>query len=819
MMAGLLQDLRYTLRQLRKKPGFTLTAVVTLALGIAANVTIFSIVNGIILRPLPVPHPDEITVLAAQQQGAPVGVYSLSYPELVDFRKQAHTYSDLFAYGVDLQGLSADNRADHFLASHVTGNYFSALGLKPALGRLFLPGEGETQGSPAVVVIGYSYWQKRFAGNSNVIGKQVLVNGKPATIIGVTPKGFHGTAFALDLDGYLTFSMAAPADPDMWTSRTDRRWTVMGRLKPGVSLTQAQSSVRVVAARLAEQYPATDKSITVNVVSEPLSHPVPLPNNIIAIVAGLFLFLAVLILLLAGVNVANILLVRAIAREGEMAVRAAMGASRARLIGQVLTESVLLGALGGAVGIAVGAWASRWISDLGLASAIPTSLDFGLDWRVLAYALTAALSTGVVVGLWPALRVARSHVNATLREGGRSGSAGVARHRLRGALVAAQMAGSLVLLIVAGLFVRSLERAQRMYLGFEPDHILNVVLDPSEVGYDQARATNFYRQLEDRFRALPGVQSVSMAYSVPMGNYSQTARVTVEGHPQQAGQQPPVILFNAVDSAYFQTMKIPLLRGRSFTDSDNQGSVHVAIVNQTLAEQLWPNEDAVGKRFTSDETKGTFWQVIGVAQNGKYGVLAEDPQPYFYLPIAQNFMAMRVLELRTSIPPEALILPVQQQIKNLDPGLPIFLLRTMTDSLAGANGFMIFRMGALLASSIGAMGLTMAVVGVYGVVAFAASQRTREIGIRIALGANRTQVLKLVLRQGVWVVLGGAALGLLVTIGISRQVANLLLDVSATDPLTFITATAVLLVAALYACFVPARRAMNVDPMVALRYE
>jgi predicted permease len=819
MMAGLLQDLRYALRQLRKKPGFTLTTVVTLALGIGANVTIFSIVNGIILRPLPVPHPEQITVLAAQQQGAPVGVYFLSYPELVDFRKQADTYSDLFAYGVDLQGLSADGRADHFLASHVTGNYFSALGLKPALGRLFLPGEGETQGSQAVVVIGYSYWQKRFGARSNVIGKQVLVNGKPATIIGVTPKEFHGTAFALDLDGYLTFSMAAPADPDMWTSRTDRRWTVMGRLKPGVNLTQAQSSVRVVAARQAEQYPATDKSITVNVVFEPLSHPVPLPNNIIAIVAGLFLFLAVLILLLAGVNVANILLVRATAREGEMAVRAAMGASRARLIGQVLTESVLLGALGGAVGIAVGAWASRWISDLRLASAIPTSLDFGLDWRVLAYALTAVLSTGVVVGLWPALRVARSHVNETLREGGRGGSAGVARHRVRSALVAAQMAGSLVLLIVAGLFVRSLQRAQRMYLGLEPDHILNVTLDPSEVGYDEARATNFYRQLEDRFRALAGVQSVSMAYSVPMGNYSQTARVSVEGHPQQAGQQPPVILFNAVDSAYFQTMKIPLLRGRSFTDSDNEGSVHVAIVNQTMAEQLWPNEDAVGKRFTSDETKGTLWQVIGVAQNGKYGVLAEDPQPYFYLPIAQNFMPMRVLQLRTSIPPEALILPVQQQIKNLDPGLPIFLLRTMTDSLAGANGFMIFRMGALLASCIGAMGFTMAVVGVYGVVAFAASQRTREIGIRMALGANRTQVLKLVLRQGVWVVLAGAALGLLVTIGISRQVANLLLGVSATDPLTFITATALLLAAALYACFVPARRAMKVDPMVALRYE
>jgi macrolide transport system ATP-binding/permease protein len=816
-MNSLIQDLGYGVRQLRKKPGFTLTAVLTLTLGIGANVTIFSIVNGIILRSLPVPQPQQITVLAAQQQGAPLGVNYLSYPELVDFRKQADTFSDLFAYGVDLQGMSADNRADHFLASHVTGNYFSALGLKPALGRLFLPGEGEQPGSEAAVVIGYTYWQKRFAGNSNVVGKQVLVNGKPATIIGVTPKEFHGTAFALNLDGYLPFSLAASTDPEMWTSRTDRRWMVLGRLKPTVTLAQAQSSVNLVAARLAEQYPATDKGITVNVVSEPLSHPVPLPNNIVAIIAGLFLFLAALILLLAGVNVANILSVRASAREGEMAVRAAMGASRARLISQVLTESVLLAMLGAVGGIALGVWATRWITDVRLASAIPVSLDFGLDGRVLTYALTAALCTGVLVGLWPALRVARSNVNETLREGGRSGSASVARHRVRSILVAAQMAGSLMLLIVAGLFVRSLQSAQQMYLGFEPDHILNVNLDPSEVGYDQARTTNFYQQLEDRLRAFPGVQSVSMAYSVPMGNYSQTAGVTIEDQPLQAGQQPPVILFNSVDPAYFQTMKIPLLRGRGFTNADNGTALHVAVVNRTMAEQFWPNEDAIGKRFTSDETKGTFWQVIGVAQNGKYGVLAEDPQPYFYLPLTQNFTSMRVLQLRTAIAPEALMLAVQQEIKNLDPGLPIFLLRTMTDSLAGANGFMIFRIGALLASCIGAMGLALAVVGVYGVVAFAASQRTREIGIRMALGANRTQVLKLVLRQGVWVILAGAALGLLATFAISREVANMLLGVSATDPLTFVTATVLLLVVALYACYVPARRAMKLDPVVALR--
>jgi putative ABC transport system permease protein len=666
-MTGTFQDLLFAIRQLRKKPGFTLTAVLTLSLGIGANVAIFSIVNGIILRPLPVPQPQQITVLAAQQQGAPLGGFFFSYPQLVDFRKQADTFSDLFAYGVDLKGMSADNRADHFIASYITGNYFSALGLRPVLGRLFLPGEGEKPGSEALVVIGYSYWQKRFAGNSSVIGKQVQVDGKPATIIGVTPKKFHGTAFALDLDGYLPISMAAPGDPDLWTSRTSRRWIVLGRLKTGMSLAQAQSSVRVVAARLAEEYPATDKGITVNVVSEPFSHPVPLPNNIVAIVAGLFLFLAALILLLAGVNVANILLVRATAREGEMAVRSALGASRARLIGQVLTESVLLAMLGAALGIVLGARVSHWISDLRLASSIPTRLDFGLDWRVSVYALAAALCTGVIVGLWPALRVARSNMNEALREGGRSGSAGAARHRVRSFLVSAQVGGSLMLLIIAGLFVRSLQRAQQMYLGFEPDHVLNVNLDPREVGYDQSRTTNFYRQLEDRFRALPGVQSVGMAFSVPMGNYNNSTGVRIEGHPVQAGQLPPDILFNCVDAAYFETMKIPLMRGRRFTDSDSETSMQVAIVNQTMAERFWPDQDAIGKRFTTDQTKGTFWQVVGVAQNGKYSILGEDPLPYFYLPLAQNFTSMRILHLRTSTVPDALMLPVEREIKRSRP--------------------------------------------------------------------------------------------------------------------------------------------------------
>ena len=436
-MNALFQDLRFALRQMRSKPGFAFTVVLTLALGIAANVTIFSAVNGMILRPLPVPHPDEIAVLAGEQKDAPLGVYFLSYAELLDLRKQSDVFSDLFAYENTLGGMSADNKADHFVGSYVTGNYFSALGLKPALGRLFLPGEGEQVGAATEIVLGYSYWQKRFGANSNVLGKQVLVDGKPATIIGVTPKEFRGTAFALNMDAYLPISMSGAEDPSMWTVRDDRQWIVMGRLQPGASIGQAQSSVDVSMARLASEYPASEKGMNVQVISERLSHPLPLPHNLILVVSGLFLSLAMVVLLLACVNVANILLVRATAREGEMAVRTAMGASHARLITQVLLESLLLAIFGALVGMALGAAAIRWIGNLSFGSFIPINLDLGLDWRVLAYTFGAALVTGVLVGLWPAFRVARSNVNQVLREGGRSGSSSAARHRVRSILVGA----------------------------------------------------------------------------------------------------------------------------------------------------------------------------------------------------------------------------------------------------------------------------------------------------------------------------------------------------------------------------------------------
>jgi predicted permease len=817
-MATLWQDLRYALRMLAKAPMLTVIVVLTLALGIGANTAIFGIVNGLLLRPLPVKSPEQITVLAGKIEGDTLGIFTLSYLRLVDFRKQADVFSDVFASRVDLGGLSFGGKANQFVYCHVTGNYFSTLGVQPALGRLFLPSEGEAGGKDPFIVLGYSYWQKRFGGDPTIVGKQALIDGQEATIIGVAPRGFQGTNFALDFDGYVPLNMMSEEDA-AWNDRKSAALVVMGRLKPGVSLRQAQSSVNVIAERLAEQYPATDKGVTVRVIPERLARPQPFANNIVPFIAGIFLALAALVLLLACVNVVNILLVRATMRQRELAIRAAMGATRGRLMRQLLTESIVLALFGGVGGLMLGVWASGAVASLLPPSRFPVQLDFSFDWRVFAYAMAAALLTGTLVGLWPALRAGRADVSGVLQGSGRSDTAGVSRHRLRSVLVVAQVAGSLVLLIVAGLFVRSLMRAQRAYLGFDPDHVLNVTLDPKEVGYDQVRTKNFYRDLEVRVRALPGVQSASLAFSVPMGTVNDGTSIYLEGHTLAPGQQPPVVIYNHVDGPYFDTMRIPLLRGRAFRENDDEKAPLVAIVNQTMAHQFWPNEDPIGKRFSLKSATGPFVEIVGLTGNGKYVFIGWDKEPYFYVPLAQNYMAYRTLQVRTSVLPETLIAQVQSEVRALDPNMPVSDVQTMRQSLSGGNGFFVFQIGAILAAAMGIVGLTLAVVGVYGVVSFAASQRTHEIGIRMALGADRLDILRLVLRQGLVLVIGGVLSGVLLAWALTRSMATLLVGVSPTDALTFVTATLLLGGIGLWACYAPARRAMNLDPMVALRYE
>jgi predicted permease len=821
-MGMLLQDIRYGWRMLAKTPALTVVVAITLALGIGANALIFSFVNGFLLRLMPVPHPEQIAVLAANQKGNSPFLYSFSYPEFVDFRKQAESFADLVGYILAQPGLSADGRVDQVLASYVTGNYFSVLGVKPALGRLILGKEENQPGEQPVVVLGYSYWQKRFGGDAGVIGKRVRVNGNQATVIGVVPKQFLGAISVIEMDMYMPWSNAASMEQGSSNPETDRSARVvrtLGRLKPGVSFSQAQASIDVIASRLAKQYPSTDGNITVRVYRERLARPAPLGNNMVALIASFFLILGALLLMLACMNVANVLLARATVRQREMGLRAALGAGRGRLIRQMLTETILLGILGGVLGVILGEWANPGNIFKGAQSSLPIRLDFGFDWRVFAYSFAAALFTGVFVGLWPAFRASRADLNSILQEGGRSDSSGSGRHRLRSALVVAQVAGSLMLLIVAGLFIRSLRHAEAMYLGFDPDHVLSLNMDPHQIGYDQARTTEFYRQLESRTRALPGVQAVSFAFDTPMTGSVKTGTVTFEGQTVPLGQQAPSLFFNSVDPSYFEALRVPLLRGRAFTESDNQTAPPVVIVNQIMADRFWPRQDPLGKRFTMKTAAGPAktLQVVGVATNGKYLLVAEDPTPFFYVPLAQNYTSARALQVRSSVPPETLLAPVQAEIHNLAPDLPVTEAKTMKQSIG--DDLLEYRLGAGVATVMGAIGLLLAVIGIYGIVSFSAAQRTREIGIRMALGGSARDVIRLILQQGVGMVMVGLGVGVLAALGITRVMTGLLVGVSPSDPLTYTTVALLLAAVALLACWIPARRATRVDPGVALRYE
>ncbi len=813
-------DVRYGARIAGRWPGLTAILALTLGLGIGANTAIFSLVNGFLLRPLPVAEPERIAVLAIQQKDAPVGSSGFAYPELVDFRKQAQVFSALFAVALGTVELNADERSDQCFVNFVSRDFFSALGIQPAAGRFILPSEGDARGEEPVAVLGYSYWQERFGGNARAIGKQVRVDGHQATIIGVAPRDFHGMFSAFETDVYLPYSALALETPAnlVWNSRDQRRLLVFGRLKPGMNFAQAQSRVDVIVQRLADQYPATDKWMSVRVLPEKVCRPIPYANRFFTMAAALFLVLAALVLLLACLNVENIMLARGMARQREMGIRAALGAGRSRLIRQMLTECLLLAGLGGVTGLILGYWASRL---LGLIhpSGVPVHLDNSFDWRVFTYSLVLALTSGILVGVLPALHACSTDSNSLLHQGGQGSSITPNLPRARNLLVVAQVAGSLALLVVAGLFVGSLRSVQRLDLGFDPDHVLNVTLDPSRISYNQARTTGFYRDLEASVSSLPGVQSVSLASNVPMGPFPGSALVSIEDHPLLPGRASPKIGFNRIDPPYFDTMRISLLRGRAFAESDNETSVPVGIINQTMAGAFWPHEDPIGKRFSVKGPMGPFIEVVGMVRNAKYGIVSNEPESYFYIPLAQDFTFRRILQIRTFVPPGSLAASVTGEISRLAPSLNIIDLRTMKESLQGALGFFVFRLAATFASVIGGVGLILAVIGVYGVVSFAAAQRSREIGIRMSLGANAGDILTLVWKQGLRLVVVGVVLGLAPAWGLARAMRHFLVGVSTIDPMIYIGAALLMAAVGLVACWIPARRATKVDPMVALKYE
>lgn len=819
-MEAIIQDIKYALRMLMKNPGFTIVGALTLALGIGANTAIFSMVNSFLLRPLPVKDAQQITVLAFQQKKGSVQS-NFSVADYRDIRNETSSvFSGLFGYQLGMDGLSVNGKPERIMTNYVSGNYFTALGIQPELGRLFLPSEGEVVGADPVLVLGYAYWKNHFGGDPSIVGRKVSLDGHPVTIIGIAPKGFYGTYPLLDVQGYLPIGMAILEGntTDFISNRGVRNFEVLGRLQNGATLANAQASLSVVGGRLAADHPKEDEGLSLQIYPETRARPNPDPDNTIAKISGLFLGLAGMVLLLACVNVANILLVRATVREREMAIRAALGAARNRLVRQLLTESVLLALVGAIGGIILGFWGSSTISSLPLGTDLPIHVDFGFDWRVFAYGMGAALLTGIIVGLVPAIRASRGNLATILHEGGR-GVVGT-KQRLRSTLVVVQVAGSLTLLIIAGLFMRSLGKAQKTNLGFDPTHVVNFAMDPTEIGYSDAQEKQFFKNLLERVRALPDVESATTANSVPMGYYNNGNTVHIDGYQPPAGQPEPSMNYNAISTDYFKTMTIPVVQGRTFTEADNDTAPYVAIINQEMAKRYWPNAEPIGHHFKMADDPQHSIEVVGIVGNARYQGVTGAIGPYFYVPLAQHEAnnSLENLQVRTAGAPVAMIPQIEHLISSLAPDLPIFDVKTMTEALATLNGLMMYQLGAGLAAALGILGLVLAVVGVYGVISYAVSQKTHEIGIRMALGAQRTSILTMIFGQGMLIVGIGLALGIDGALA-AGQIVGSFLAVSATDPLTYTTVTGLLTLVALTACYIPAYRAMRVDPMVALRYE
>ncbi len=820
-MDSFFQDVRYAIRMLAKKPSFTILAVLTLAIGIGASAAIFSVLDSYLLRPMAGRDNSRLESVGFTRPNMD-GAAPLSYPDFQDYRENSSVFSDMAGYVNTQVGLRANGRSDMAIAHYVTPNLFTMLGLQPALGRFFLPNEGDKNANAPVIVLGYRYWQQRFGGDPNVVGSSVEVNGKPFTVVGVSPKEFHGPYSLIDTPFFIPIGMSSAMSTNDQMSFVVRREShqvhTLAQPKEGVSREQARAALQVIAERLDRTYPQSNHDTRIVINSERLARPEEGGVSANILITAVFLALVTLALLVTCVNVANLVLVRASGRAREMAVRASLGARRGRLIRQLLTESLILSLLGGVAGALFGAFLARLVAEIRVPGGIPIYWEFSFDWRVFACIGGVVVFCAVVVGLLPALRASRLDLNTTLREGGRSDAGSGARTRIRSVMVVAQVAGSMVVLIAAGLFIRSLQESQKVDIGFNPKNLLNVTVDPGLIGYPQSRCDEFTQALKEKVEAMPGVQSASYAYTVPMGYDNESARIWKEG---QAETDRAVIVaeLNRVDENFFGTVGVTLLHGRGFTHQDSKDSVPVAIINQEMANRLWPNQDAIGHHFRYGKPDARPAEVVGVSRTGKNDSLTEDPSPYFYLPFAQNFSSLHILQVRTTVPSMSLAQAIESAAREIDPNMPIYGVQTMEESLNGGNGFFLFRMGALFAGSLGALCLVLAVIGVYGVISYAANLRTHEIGVRMALGAQRRDVLKMVLGQGLMLVVIGLVVGLALSMALTRFMRNLLFQIGVADPITFISVSAVLVGVAMIACYIPARRATKVDPLIALRYE
>ncbi|MGH9834557.1 MAG: ABC transporter permease [Blastocatellia bacterium] len=805
-MQTLWQDLRYGARMLSKNPGFALVAVIALALGIGANTAIFSVVNGVLLRPLPYPQPEQLAMVWLDNRRQNIREDITSYPNFVDWRDQNKTFQGMAAVRNINVSLTGAGEPEELRGATVSANFFQLMGVAPAQGRGFTIDE-EQPGKDKVVVLSYGLWQRRFGGDPGILNQTISLSGEPHTVIGIMPPSFAFPSKVAIWGPLAPNERARAARGSFWLP-------VIGRFKPGVTRQQAQADMNVIGGQLERQYPDINAGYGVNVV--------PLHEQIVGDLKPALLVLlgaVAFVLLIACANVANLLLARAAVRQREVAIRSALGAGRWRIVRQMLTESVLLSVIGGALGLLLAVWGVAALLKLGPAD-LPRLDNVRLDWRVLVFTLGLSLLTGLIFGLMPALQTSQTDVGETLKEGGRSGTGGRRAQFVRSGFIVAEIALTLALLIGAGLLIRSFWRLQQVNPGFNPDRLLTLTVRLPRTKYPEgAQVAAFYQQLQERLAALPGAQSVSATSSIMMPKVTNSSGFTIEGRPPDPREQSQELPFEAALPNYFETMGVTLAQGRQFTAQDGRGAPEVAIVNETFVKLYFPNNDPLGKRFTfgSADDNPQWITIAGVVRDTKRQGLDAPIRMESWMPHAQMPARRMEMVVRTTGDPLALIRSTRDAVWSLDKDLPIPAMETMEQRLSESVAQR--RLNMLLLCLFAAVALVLAAVGIYGVMSYAVTQRTHEIGIRVALGAQVGDVLRMILRQGMKLAIIGEIIGLAGAFALTRLMAGLLFGVSATDPLTFVAIALLLTGVALLACWIPARRAAKVDPMVALHHE
>ena len=809
-MNTLIHDLRYSWRLLLKNPGFTTVAVVALALGIGANSGIFSVVNALLLRPLPFKDPDQLVQVWEANIKRGQNTMTVAYPNFADWRDQNHVFEQVVAYSDRTFDLTATAEPERIQGAIVSPSFFPMLRIEPMLGRVLLPEEDQPN-KVFSVVMSERLWQHRFNSDPHIIGQAIVLNNESFTVVGVIPN-------VTDLSGM-------PNDTELWipishsrgfNNRRGHYLSVMARLKPGVTREQAQANMDAIASGLATQYPDSNTDHGVRLV--------PLQEQIVGDfrLALLVLLGAVaFVLLIASANVANMLLARAASRQKEIAIRTALGAGRFRLIRQLLTESLLLSALGGAAGLLLALWGVHLLVAFGPAD-LPRAKEVAIDGRVFGFTLAVSLMTGIIFGLAPALQASRPNLNETLKESGRSATGSAGHRRMRSLLVVSEIALSLVLLVGAGLLMRSFLKLQAVNPGFNPQNVLTMQISLRGPNYQkEAPVIAFYDQLLDQIKALPGVQSVATRSHLPIALDEDYANLSfnIEGQLYEPANRP-IAFYNAVSPDYFRTLEIPVLKGRSFDEHDMSKTQNVIIINETLSRRYFHGEDPIGQRMTLNDKnpKEEDWAtIVGIVKDTKPRALDGEPVAEMYVPFAQQPDSSMVLMIRATNKPESLVAAVRREVQTLDKNQLVHSIKTFERVMSEAVATPRFR--TFLLGVLAVVALILAMVGIYGVMSYSVAQRTHEIGIRIALGARGSDVLKLVIGHGMALVLGGIAIGLAASFALTRVMSKLLFGVGATDPMTFVVIALLLTGVALLASYLPARRASKVDPVIALRYE